>query len=76
MLCEADYWLIGNSTISHFQLLLTHYLDQSSHMERMPFAEQDAEEQFDRQMLKAIETTVISHLGDLRVSDSVTVRTP
>lgn len=45
-------------------------------MDRMSFAEQDVEEQFDQQLLKAIQATIIPHIGNWGISDSVTVSAP
>lgn len=39
----------------------------------MPIEQQDAEEQFDRNLLVSIEKDVVPYLGDLRVGDEVTV---
>ncbi|KAF8311099.1 hypothetical protein DL93DRAFT_1519713 [Clavulina sp. PMI_390] len=48
-------------------------LADCSSMDRLPLAEQDAEEQFDRRMLEAIDKIVVPNLGDSRVSDGITI---
>ena len=45
----------------------------STPMERMSFPEQEAEEQFDRALLEAIDNMVVPNIGNPRISDSVTV---